>query len=544
MNRKIVSNTVGTNMNPKKVIQQSLVAGAIKSDCEGKIISITDSADYRMLNLKAHGDTWQKQYEGHQLFDFENTDFVDKNDCTIKDGELYSELISYISIWIPSKCLPFESNEQVTVSAKMKCGTSTRIGIGVVYEDGSCDLDANRRTSSEYFTTSVTSNTSKKVVGIGFSYESSGSFWVKDIMVNKGTQALPYEIYVGGQPSPSPQYPQPIENLDKVEVKVLGKNLFDVTEASDRSNWVKATENGYIGFAIPCKPNTTYTISSKKKYDYSGVYFVIERYGVYFDEEGNLLADQVLGGRWVCDGSGHYNPITYETDHTGKILLLYANGSGQQILITDILTDIQIEHGTEATEYEPYTEQTLTIPYSLGSGDKIELFAESGKMTKGTKRKVFDGTEAWYQYDKVVALANWDNWETPQHSNNDKIGLMSNVAIEGTQGLGDVDGQFTSYNMDGTDWIVFNFGISVDEWKSYLAEQYAKGTPVYVQYPIAEPIETDIDIALDIHTNYPTTTIISNAEVEVEYVADTKNYIDNKFKELEANVTSAIAQLL
>lgn len=51
------------------------------------------------------------------------------------------------------------------------------------------------------------------------------------LMASEGTEALPYEPYTGGQPSPSPDYPQQIVSAGsdgKIEVNVRGKNLVDV----------------------------------------------------------------------------------------------------------------------------------------------------------------------------------------------------------------------------------------------------------------------------------------------------------------------------
>lgn len=50
-------------------------------------------------------------------------------------------------------------------------------------------------------------------------------------MLNTGTSPLPWEPYTGGQPSPSPDYPQEIVsagNSGNIEVNVRGKNLVDV----------------------------------------------------------------------------------------------------------------------------------------------------------------------------------------------------------------------------------------------------------------------------------------------------------------------------
>lgn len=51
------------------------------------------------------------------------------------------------------------------------------------------------------------------------------------IMLNRGSEALKYEPYTGGQPSPSQDYPQQIVSAGsdgKIEVNVRGKNLVDV----------------------------------------------------------------------------------------------------------------------------------------------------------------------------------------------------------------------------------------------------------------------------------------------------------------------------
>lgn len=56
------------------------------------------------------------------------------------------------------------------------------------------------------------------------------------LMISEGSTALPYEPYTGGQPSPSPSYPQPILNAGtyneeigryEYEVKISGSNLYD-----------------------------------------------------------------------------------------------------------------------------------------------------------------------------------------------------------------------------------------------------------------------------------------------------------------------------
>lgn len=62
----------------------------------------------------------------------------------------------------------------------------------------------------------------------------------------------------------------------------------------------------------------------------------------------------------------------------------------------------------------------------------------------------------------------------------------------------------------------------------------------YVEQVITAPVDSEQLKA--IHTNYPTTVLTSENEISVEYVADSKHYIDKKFEELnQAIVNTQIA---
>ena len=54
---------------------------------------------------------------------------------------------------------------------------------------------------------------------------------ISEIQIEIGTEATDYEPYTGGQPSPSPKYPQEIASAGsdgKIGVEVRGKNLVDI----------------------------------------------------------------------------------------------------------------------------------------------------------------------------------------------------------------------------------------------------------------------------------------------------------------------------
>lgn len=64
----------------------------------------------------------------------------------------------------------------------------------------------------------------------------------------------------------------------------------------------------------------------------------------------------------------------------------------------------------------------------------------------------------------------------------------------------------------------------------------------YVEQVITAPV--DSEQLKTIHTNYPTTVLTSENEISVEYVADTKHYIDKKFEELNQTIVNTQIALL
>lgn len=87
---------------------------------------------------------------------------------------------------------------------------------------------------------------------------------------------------------------------------------------------------------------------------------------------------------------------------------------------------------------------------------------------------------------------------------------------------------------------------NVDNFKQWLIEN-----PIEILYILETPIERDltpeeIQAYKALHTNYPTTVIMNdeNAGMKVSYVADTKHYIDKKFKELNQAIVNTQISLL
>jgi hypothetical protein len=88
-----------------------------------------------------------------------------------------------------------------------------------------------------------------------------------------------------------------------------------------------------------------------------------------------------------------------------------------------------------------------------------------------------------------------------------------------------------------TNTLYVDLGLSLDETKETL-KNCADGNNGIVLVGVKQtPTVTNltkeqINKFLNLHTYYPSTTIVADCDCEVEYVADTKTYIDNKFNEL------------
>ncbi len=172
------------------------------------------------------------------------------------------------------------------------------------------------------------------------------------IQLERSETQTPYEPYTGGKPSPSLEYEQEVKNAGKwneetrkyeVDVKVVGKNLFDVNYFSKNENYQNkdgdATHWKYATLKV--EPNTTYTVSK----------------GLASKVNGGINNDFNFAGALFFYNDAKSVKITSK-DNGILYVMLYNRNEDANILKE---MDIQVELGEKLTEYQPYKEQTLTI---------------------------------------------------------------------------------------------------------------------------------------------------------------------------------------
>ncbi len=132
----------------------------------------------------------------------------------------------------------------------------------------------------------------------------------------------------------------------------------------------------------------------------------------------------------------------------------------------------------------------------------------------------FDGSEDWKQNNGWIS--GWTNYFAIRLENNSLgtgIQAVNSLCSHYRYGSGNNNGNMTT----NYGWFCFNTSISsIADWKAMLAQQYAAGTPVTVQYvSTLDPIETplpaeELAAYAKLHTNHPTTTVYNDAGAGME----------------------------
>ncbi|MCI7122248.1 MAG: hypothetical protein MR941_10785 [[Ruminococcus] gnavus] len=336
------------------------------------------------------------------------------------------------------------------------------------------------------------------------------------IIINEGSAAQPYEPYTGNKPSPSPEYPQEIKNVGKwneetqkyeVDVKITGKNLFDMNKFIDTCNFTKNEDGTFIidkrveryDCFIPA--NTILSIEVLKVEDSSGA-AVLE----LFYEDGKSM--------YIGFGQVGVKTFLIQKDVVYIKVLAYLKHEYKYI---------QLEKGNTATPYEPYKEQTLTLTSDrpITKWDRlVEQGGQIGWLYTGVVIDRFDG-----QSNKI-SIAN-------------KQGNVQNFSIRFenvANGNGNSDIFVDKYRAVQLSYTKAEYGIccnwndgvkyfsapnenvaTVDEFKAWLIENplkiaYETTNPEFVPLPLPQSEQNAIRA---LKTYYPTTVItVDGGEVD------------------------------
>lgn len=237
---------------------------AITVEKSGTTIVATDSSDKGFEQFKTYG--WGKQDKtlGNQLFDKDT-----RTNGSYKHYNSGSVIVN----------ADFFYSDYIKVSQ----GNYTVSGISV-NDPHVCFYDANKNYLSGVLARNFT------VPQDGYMVFSAPIVDADNIMLNKGSTALPWEPYTGNIPSPNPEYPQPIVSA--------GQKLAEGNQLLD----LPVYENTTSGVTCTVDENGVATLNGTASED------------VYFSMHGALLSSN---GKYanVVQISGRYNGIIQHVEY-------------------------------------------------------------------------------------------------------------------------------------------------------------------------------------------------------------------------------------
>lgn len=361
-----------------------------------------------------------------------------------------------------------------------------------------------------------------------------------------------YEPYTGGKPSPSPEYSHKKLKLRFNELSgvMSGKNLLKPHGSYPRTGYGITFNlmNDGIHVNGKCTASSWYTFIYSDTLQ-AGTYYINGIKGA-----SNSRYQVVLYKNDVIIGYITTNNFKLVLKEKAKIELSLYVYSGYGTFNDLVLPYMICRNENDLYLYTPYQGQSL-LNYTLQNPlyklsdvyDYIDF--NRGKIVRNIGVITFDGSD-----DEDIRLS------PPDGSRRVYLYLFRNsiLSIENINPYCKSNMfKFTNLWTDGVMshnhlfyvsstniYVSYNEITSLNDFKTWLNKN-----PITVYYQLATPTEEDIPAELlsqlkELQTYVTTTNVMFEASdvypiVDLEYIADTKTYIDNKFKELaEVIITS------
>lgn len=506
-----------------KATGDKILQYAIKVTASGESIVLTDSAEEKLLDFTMQGKTEQTTTTGKNLFD------VSKSQPGYYQGA-QGNLIEYDENFSVSDFIQISDAQNKLCISPLSESTASFV---VIFNENKEKIYSDNNSS-------IASRKGVIDIPTGAKYIRFSSRGIENVQAEYSDTPTDYEPYTGGKPSPSVEYPQEIVNAGKydevsgkymIDVKITGKNLLNPESKADVSGlykgWFIDTKDDFITASIIDKGNG------------------VDIGSAYFGTSGNGINTH-NGIAWLVQGGKVNRDKKITAPH--KYFTIF---NTTMKTITDRFY-VQVEAGKEMTEYEPFKLQTLTIPLDrpLTKWDKIEKRDGVWGVVHKSKEVVFNGSEDEVWRNQTDSSGNTqfytDLKDCPiKHVSDFVDNFYCDKFTKSSKASGDIAIGEVRYGSFGAAFApVFKPKHEVGTlllWRDLLKEN-----PITILYETNSeefvPLPQETQTALNaLHTYYPTT-VMSNSEdceMEVTYVCDTKNYIDNKISE---NVASVISQ--
>ena len=521
----------------KESAAQSVTLENLKDEVELKVnspylnnknaIYITNSDNGLVDNLIIEGNTYQETTKGYQLFNANDT----VNGYITATGLLDRPLGNNEKC--SSDFLPIDSSKG-TVTLRIKATVSNNYNWGAI-----AYYDENKTFISRLVLTGA-NGTGAKDEKKTFAIPSNAKYFKGSfrkyndgqMQIEYGDTAHDFEVYTGGMPSPNPEYPQEVKGIDKIEGKIVGKNLFDINQFLNDCNQTLNNDG-------------TVTLKSS-----SGKYYVD------FPATENMYIEYVVvrnsslgkANMQIFYKDGTY---TYAMTQRGDLNIVHRIKLGKAVDYISVLAwsnitvkDIRIVISQTTTDYQPYIEQsisyTLSNPlYKLSDTvyDYIDL--NKGKIVRNVGVIEFDGSGSDFDGAYIT-----DHIKTYRFVNSGMNKLTNTTIIKCNKFINNEQNsdeeRIRIVDVNNNKYLYLY--VNVDRLDMSLDIQtrintFLQQNPITVYYQLSTPTEEDIPQELltqlqSLKTYYPQTNIMFDTEVEpyinFDYKLNLKSWIEDK----------------
>ena len=361
----------------------------------GDYIHLEDSINYPYKELSVDGVCEQINTQGYNLLNIEDK-------TTTSDGMTFTSLNGIIKAsGTPTRAY---ANMYIIENFTLKAGTyyfskNITSNYSEIWFGGTKIVSLGTNDTSKSFTLTE-DKTAKLTITLG-SLVVGTAITIKDIKVMLSTSSdSTYEPYTGGQPSPSPDYPQEIETIENsVSVKSMGKNLFNEKNIVNLALSDKIIyHSAYKGYYISCKEGDVFSLSRNDTTN--------NRFRVVFTTEEPANGVEYFGG--TGQTPAYDNSLKIENivaPKNANYIFIYLSNEGD-----GLPSEMQLERSPVATDYELYRESSITanLPEGefIGKIDdtykdtlKVEYNKTDGQyhliLNKILSKDILNGSESW-----------------------------------------------------------------------------------------------------------------------------------------------------
>lgn len=504
----------------------------------GTELYIEDAKPCRVINTEIGGMYKQNRTKGLNFFDI--TGYTDRtvNGINIKvndDGTLTLNGVctvekTFVNISIPEHIIPAGTyTRYMSYAENIKSFLTLALSYNNTTIPNTSVQPNNQYTTSTY-NDDITYNQIKLYIpNTNVTFNNI----IVDPMLVRGeytaNNAPKYEPYTGGNPSPNPDYPQAIEQVESVKLNIRGKNLCDgINQNYYLTNNVdicgKVTGNS--GLAIDVQDKSYVTISTKITQDR---YRIACTNSLLQEEKATTVA---------------YRGV--QKDNTSATVTINTTGYKYLIINATDLSSILVENGSVATEYEPYQNQAINIDLkgnklcAISNTIKGKLLIDrSGNVVlqKNVNKYIFTGnensiinstTDSYNEFTCVIPnLYPKKYFETK--SNKFLYNLDNRISISDT----------------GASYIRTPIKLQIDTIDKF--KTIIKDTEVY--YVLATPEIIDLGQLIELPKTFEginniwAETNLGNTEIEIEYVQDVKKLLEKQAEQQNARLDNIEALL-